>query len=139
MVNLQQMLMRSVNPTMTRRMKKSSMNLTPRAALILRRRRVMKNPPKNLRINPRICQMNLKKLVMKQQQLRLQIIQHQKKKSLLSLKRRKRHGYRIYVDIMTGENCRQFRLLTWTSFIGQLVFHYARGDGVKWVGGGIVI
>ena len=23
------------------------------------------------------------------------------------------NGYRIYVDIMTEENCRQFRLLTW--------------------------
>ena len=30
-------------------------------------------------------------------------------------------GYRIYLDIMTGENCRQFRLLTWTSFIVQFV------------------
>ena len=29
------------------------------------------------------------------------------------------NGCRIYVDIMTGQNCRQFRLLTWTSFIGQ--------------------
>ena len=31
------------------------------------------------------------------------------------------NGYRIYVDIMTRENCRQFRLLTWNSFIGQFV------------------
>ena len=27
---------------------------------------------------------------------------------------------------MTGKNCRQFRLLTWTSFIGQFV-HSVRG------------
>ena len=27
--------------------------------------------------------------------------------------------YRIYVDIIKEENCRQFKLLTWTSFIGQ--------------------
>ena len=27
----------------------------------------------------------------------------------------------IYVDIMTGENCLQFRLLTLTSFVGMLV------------------
>ena len=29
---------------------------------------------------------------------------------------------RIYVDIFTGENCRQFSLLKWTSFIGQFVY-----------------
>ena len=29
---------------------------------------------------------------------------------------------RIYVDIMAGENCRQFRLLICTSFIGQFVY-----------------
>ena len=27
----------------------------------------------------------------------------------------------IYVDIMTWENCRQFSLLIWTSFISQIV------------------
>ena len=32
------------------------------------------------------------------------------------------NGYKIYVDIITGENCRQFRLLTWTSLIGQFVY-----------------
>ena len=31
------------------------------------------------------------------------------------------NGYRIYVDIRTGENCCQFRLLTWTAFIGQFI------------------
>ena len=32
-------------------------------------------------------------------------------------------GYRIYVDIMKKEkNCRQFRLLKRTSFIGQLAY-----------------
>ena len=43
---------------------------------------------------------------------------------------------------MTGENCRRFRLLTWTmtSFIGQFV-HRLGGDGVNWKdwGGGVVI
>ena len=37
--------------------------------------------------------------------------------------------YRIYVDIMTRENCRQIRLLTWTSFIGQFV-HPVGGEGM---------
>ena len=32
-----------------------------------------------------------------------------------------RNGYRINVDIMTGEIYRQIRLLTWTSFIGQFI------------------
>ena len=36
-------------------------------------------------------------------------------------------GYRIYVDTITGENCRQFRLLTWNSFICQFV-HPVRVD-----------
>ena len=31
-----------------------------------------------------------------------------------------RNGYKIYVDIMTGENCPQFMLLAW-SFIGQFI------------------
>ncbi len=31
------------------------------------------------------------------------------------------YTYRIYLDIMTGENYRKFRLLTWNSFIGHLV------------------
>ena len=38
------------------------------------------------------------------------------------------NGCRIYVDIMTGE---KFRLLTWTSFIGQFVLPVGGGDGVK--------
>ncbi len=32
------------------------------------------------------------------------------------------------MDIMTGEICRQFRLLTWTSFISQFVYP-VRGEG----------
>ena len=36
------------------------------------------------------------------------------------------YGYRIYVDIMTGEKCSQFRLLTWISFIGQFVHPVGR-------------
>ena len=39
--------------------------------------------------------------------------------------------YRIYVDIMTGENCRQLRLLFTLSYIGQFV-HSIRGDGIGW-------
>ena len=31
------------------------------------------------------------------------------------------NGHRIFVDIMTGENLRQFRLLTWILLIGQFV------------------
>ena len=31
------------------------------------------------------------------------------------------HGYKIYVDILTGEKYRQFRLLKWTSIIGLFV------------------
>ncbi len=37
----------------------------------------------------------------------------------------------MYMDIMTRENCRQFRLLTWTSFIGQFVDLVGGGDGIK--------
>ena len=37
-------------------------------------------------------------------------------------------GYRIYVDIITGGNCRQFRLLTWLSLIGPF-FHPVGGGG----------
>ena len=42
---------------------------------------------------------------------------------------------RIYVDIITGKNCRQFSLLTWNSFIGQFV----RGKRIKWWKGEIFI
>ena len=31
------------------------------------------------------------------------------------------NGCRIFMDIMTWENCRQFSLLAWNSFIGQFV------------------
>ena len=31
------------------------------------------------------------------------------------------NGYKIYLDIMMGKNCRQYRLLTWTFFISQFV------------------
>ena len=31
-------------------------------------------------------------------------------------------GFRIYVDIMTGKSCRQFRLIGPLSFIGQFVY-----------------
>ena len=41
-----------------------------------------------------------------------------KDKSILPTKKYL-NGY--YVDIMPGENCRQFRLLTWTSIISQFV------------------
>ena len=34
-----------------------------------------------------------------------------------------------YMDIMTGDNCRQFRLITWTLFIGQFV-HPLGGEGI---------
>ena len=44
------------------------------------------------------------------------------------------NGYRIYVDIMTGENCCQFRLLTWNSFIGQFVYPVG-GEGMSKYGG----
>ncbi len=37
------------------------------------------------------------------------------------------NGYRIYVDIMTGKNCNQFRLLTWILFIGQFVHSLVKG------------
>ena len=39
------------------------------------------------------------------------------------------NGYRIYVDIMTGENCRQFTLLTFIYLIGQF-FHPVGVDGL---------
>ena len=38
---------------------------------------------------------------------------------------------------MTGENCRKFRLLTWT-LLSQFI-HLVGGKGVKGVNGGIVI
>ena len=41
------------------------------------------------------------------------------------------NGYTICVDIMTGKNCRQVRLLIWKSFIGQSVYPVGGGDGVK--------
>ena len=44
------------------------------------------------------------------------------------------NGYRIYVDIMTGEKL-SFRLLTRTSFIGQFVLPVGGDD----IDGGIVI
>ena len=47
------------------------------------------------------------------------------------------NGYRIYVDIMTGETCRQFSLLTWTLFIGQFVHQV--GGGVKGGYGGWIV
>ena len=37
------------------------------------------------------------------------------------------NGCRIYMDILAGKNCRQFRLLTWNSCIGQLV-HQLKGE-----------
>ena len=37
------------------------------------------------------------------------------------------NGCRIYVDITTGKNCRQFTLLTWNSLIGQFV---RQGEGM---------
>ena len=44
------------------------------------------------------------------------------------------NGYTIYVDIMTGENCLQFRLLTLIYFIGQFFLSISsEGYGVKWV------
>ena len=43
------------------------------------------------------------------------------------------NGYGIYVDIMTGELSPQFRLLTWTSLIGQFVPSVG-GNGSKGVG-----
>ena len=54
---------------------------------------------------------------------------------LLPVTALKSNGYRIYVNIMTGENWRQFRLLT--SFIGQFV-HTVGGEGV-YGGGGVSI
>ena len=46
-----------------------------------------------------------------------------------------------YMDILTGEICRQFRLLIWASFIGQF-FHPAKGKskGLKgWIGGIVIL
>ena len=43
--------------------------------------------------------------------------------------------HRIYVDIMTGENCRQFKLLTQNSSIGQfdhLVGSRGWSKGGRW-------
>ena len=41
-----------------------------------------------------------------------------------------KNGCKIYMDIMTGKNCRQLRLLTWTSFIYQFVNPIKRrGEG----------
>ena len=41
------------------------------------------------------------------------------------------NGYKIYMDIMTGKNCRQFRLLTWTFWSTFVQFvHPVEGDGV---------
>ena len=43
---------------------------------------------------------------------------------------RNNNGYMIYVDLLTGENCRQFSLLIWTSFVGQFV-HPVEGEGMR--------
>ena len=45
------------------------------------------------------------------------------------------NGYRIYVDIMTGEKLSSIRLLTWNSFIGQ-IDHPVGEERIRW---GIVI
>ena len=38
-------------------------------------------------------------------------------------------GYRIYMDIITGEN-----MIIWTLFIGQCVYPFeGKGVGIKWV------
>ena len=42
------------------------------------------------------------------------------------------------MDIITGENCRQFRLLTLYSGIGQLV-HLVRGEEIGWMGGIVIL
>ena len=39
---------------------------------------------------------------------------------------------------MTGENCRQFSLLTWKTFIGQSV-HQEVGEGMGWKGGIVIL
>ena len=39
------------------------------------------------------------------------------------------NGCRIYVDIMTGENCRQFRLQFPLAFLGRVVYLVGR-EGV---------
>ena len=39
------------------------------------------------------------------------------------------NGCRIYVDIMTGKNCCQSRLLTWSSLISEVI-HLAGGEGI---------
>ena len=46
-----------------------------------------------------------------------------------------KNKYRIYVDIKTRENCRQYMLLTLKSFIGQFVNPIGRED---WSKSGIV-
>ena len=51
-----------------------------------------------------------------------------------------KHGCKIYVDIMTGENYRQFSLLTRNSFIGQFVHPIWMGvNGINEVEGEIFI
>ena len=45
------------------------------------------------------------------------------------------NGYSIYMDILKGKICRQFRLLIWNSIIGQFV-HPVGGGGVNCVAGG---
>ena len=40
-----------------------------------------------------------------------------------------RNGYRIYVDIMTGQKFVQFRLLTWPSLNSKIVHPVLRGMG----------
>ena len=43
------------------------------------------------------------------------------------------NGYKIYLDIMTGENCRQYRLIT-GSLIGQFIYPVG-GEGMEWMWG----
>ena len=46
-----------------------------------------------------------------------------------------------YMDIMTWENCLQFRLLAWTSFIGQFI-HPVGGEWIRlrvWIGGIVIL
>ena len=52
-----------------------------------------------------------------------------KKKWEKKSKAGKINGYIIYVDIMTGENCRQFSFLIWISCIGQFVYP-VEGEGM---------
>ena len=44
----------------------------------------------------------------------------------------------IEIEYITGENCRQFRLLKWTSFIGQFI-HLVGGDGIMGMDREVVI